>query len=123
MRNLLDPEVGQFRVIDDKVVQRFGWAGDGTCGFFSVPSPIDHATMMVVASSGFGWDHVSVSRRKRCPNWTEMKYIKCLFFYPSDVVMQLHVAESDHIDVHHNCLHLWRPRNATIPLPPAEMVA
>jgi len=28
-----------------------------------------------------------------------------------------------HLNLHKNCLHLWRPQNAEIPRPPAWMVA
>jgi hypothetical protein len=78
---------------------------------------------MVIASSDDGWDHVSVSRRNRCPNWPEMAYIKKLFFQKDVTVMELHVPESQHINLHPNCLHLWCPQDAEIPRPPAYMVA
>jgi hypothetical protein len=80
--------------------------------------------MRVIASDGAGWDHVSVSRVNRCPNWPEMEYVKRLFFAPHEVCMQLHVAESEHLSVHNYCLHIWRPNDGTkIPQPPALMVA
>lgn len=101
----------------------YGWAGDETCGVFTVPSPIDGAGLRVIASSGEGWDHVSVSRKNRCPNWPEMDHIKRLFFCDDEVAMQLHVATKDHISFHPHCLHIWRPNDGTvIPLPPAEFV-
>lgn len=61
---------------------KMGWEGDSTCGAFSIPSPIDGAPLMVIASQGAGWDHVSVSRVNRCPNWPEMEKIRRLFFLP-----------------------------------------
>jgi hypothetical protein len=100
-----------------------GWSGDETCGAFEVPSPIDKAPLMIVASSGNGWDHVSVSRANRCPNWPEMTHVRRLFFRDDETVMQLHVPEADHINVHPHCLHLWRPQQAEIPRPPGWMVA
>lgn len=100
----------------------WGWGGDESCGMFVIPSEIDKAPMMVVASVGNGWDHVSVSRRNRCPNWTEMEQVKHLFFRDEEVAMQLHVPKSDHISFHPYCLHLWRPLDAEIPRPPAWMV-
>ena len=101
----------------------WGWGGDETCGAFSVPSPIDRAPMVVVASSGEGWDHVSVSRVNRCPNWTEMEHVKRLFFRDDETAMQLHVPLSEHINVHPHCLHLWRPNDGrAIPMPPKEFV-
>jgi hypothetical protein len=37
-------------------------------------------------------------------------------------VMQLHPARVDYINFHPHCLHLWRPVDATIPLPPSCLV-
>jgi len=77
----------------------------------------------VVASFGDGWDHVSVSLDKpRCPTWGEMCFIKDLFFEPEEVVMQLHPARSEYIDVHPHCLHLWKPQSTTIPTPNKGLV-
>lgn len=121
MRNLrlLDA----YRDSGRRVIAHYGSAGDDTCGVFDVPSPLDAQSMRVVASSGEGWDHVSVSRRNRCPNWQEMEHIKRLFFRDSETAMQLHVPPSEHLSLHPYCLHLWRPLNCDIPKPPAIMVA
>ena len=75
---------------------------------FRVPSCIDRAALIVIATVGGGWDHVSVSRPYRPPNWAEMNQVKDLFFEATETVMQLHVPAADHVDVHLNCLHLWR---------------
>lgn len=76
----------------------------------------------VIASHGLDWDHVSVSLETRCPNWREMSHIKSLFWEDDEVVMQLHVAKKDHINIHPYCLHLWKPQTDKIPLPPNFMV-
>lgn len=76
----------------------------------------------VIASSGEGWDHVSISLPGRCPTWSEMSAFKDLFFEPEDAVMQLHPPVSDYVNLHPFCLHLWRPLEAEIPLPPSWMV-
>ena len=99
-----------------------GWNGDDTCGAFLVQSPIDRATLRIVASAGGGWDHVSVSRKNRCPNWLEMEHVKRLFFKDDETAMQLHVPPSDHINNHPHCLHLWRPADGNIPRPPKEFI-
>ena len=96
--------------------------GDETCGAFLLRSPVDGGTLRVVASSGEGWDHVSVSRAGRCPTWPEMEYIKRLFFRDDETVMQLHVPPADHVNMHPHCLHLWRPLTSEIPRPPAILV-
>jgi hypothetical protein len=121
MRNLhcLD----HYRDVSDGVVAYYGNIGDESVGIFNVPSPTDHRPMRIVASSGEGWDHVSVSLRNRCPNWSEMEHVKRLFFKDDETAMQLHVPPSDHISVCHSCLHLWRPHDIEIPRPPAWMVA
>jgi hypothetical protein len=120
MRNLhlLDT----YRDRSPAVKQHYGSFGDDQVGVFLVPSPVDRKPMRVIATSGLGWDHVSVSRSTRCPNWQEMEHIKRLFFKEEEVAMQLHVAPKDHISVHPFCLHLWRPLDAEIPLPPSMMV-
>lgn len=70
----------------------------------------------------YAWDHISVSARKRCPNWFEMSHIKSIFFAEDETVMQLHVPESEHIDLHPYTLHLWRPLLVPIPRPPSGAV-
>jgi hypothetical protein len=99
-----------------------GWNGDETCGMFVLPSPIDGQALRVIASSSDDWEHVSVSRQSRTPNWPEMDYIKRRFFNDDETVMQLHVPPDEHINYHPNCLHLWRPQQVAIPRPPGWMV-
>lgn len=95
---------------------------EDTSGAFAIPSPVDRQKLLVIASTAHGWDHVSVSRRNRCPNWDEMETVKRAFFEPHEVAMQLHVTPDQHISIHPNCLHLWRPQAVEIPLPPLELV-
>lgn len=97
--------------------------GDETCGAFLVPHRHTGVELKVIASSGDGWDHVSVSLPNRCPNWLELEFVKRLFFREEETAMQLHVPPSDHVNLHPYCLHLWRPQAAEIPRPPAWMVA
>lgn len=124
MRNLLLPAFDESRDCSPSTIDYCGDAGDQGNGLFNIASPIDGANLKVIASDGGGWDHVSVSRRNRCPNWTEMDFIKRVFFLPDEVAMQLHVAESEHLSLHPYCLHIWRPNDGSaIPLPPSIMVA
>lgn len=101
----------------------YGINGDSENGLFDVPCPATAGTLSVIASCGAGWEHVSVSMNNRTPNWTEMDYIKRLFFRDDESAMQLHVPVNDHISRHPNCLHLWRPIEIDIPRPPSFMVA
>ena len=120
MRNLRLLDL--YRCTVPAIVKYFGGIGDHETGVFEVPSKIDKAPMRVIASNGLEWDHVSVSRRNRTPNWAEMAQIKDLFFHDDETVMQLHVPASDHINDHPHCLHLWRPHKMAIPRPPACLV-
>lgn len=79
--------------------------------------------LLILVSNGEGWDHVSVSLEDRCPTWEEMEFVKRLFFYPDEVCMQLHVAASKHLSFMPYCLHIWKPQNQQIPMPPSIMVA
>lgn len=93
----------------------------GNDGLFMVT--IGRRELKVIASDGGGWEHVSISLPDRCPKWEEMSRIKRMFWDKDDVVMQLHVADSNHINMHPYCLHLWRPIDGrTIPIPPSYMV-
>jgi hypothetical protein len=110
------------RITDSAMRERYGGVGDRGCGAFRVPSAVDRMELLVIASDGQGWDHVSVSRYDRCPTWAEMEQIKRLFFKDDETAMQLHVPPEDHVSVCRFCLHLWRPQDREIPRPSALMV-
>jgi hypothetical protein len=93
----------------------------GNNGLFLLPSG-EGVMLSVVASDGLGWDHVSVSLPDRCPTWEEMEYVRKLFFRGDEWVMQLHAPTEKNINFHPHCLHLWRPQQAAIPIPPSTMV-
>jgi hypothetical protein len=86
--------------------------------------PCNGVSLRVIAASGLGWDHVSVSLPDRTPTWAEMHFVKRAFFEDHETAMQLHPPESDYVNQHPHCLHLWRPRSKlkAIPLPPKAMV-
>lgn len=91
-------------------------------GAFRVP--FQGRTLLVVASFGLGWDHLSVSliRGNRPPNWAEMEHVKRLFFKDDEWAMQLHAPPSQHISIHPHVLHIWRSQTYPIPIPPRLMV-
>lgn len=72
----------------------------------------------VVVEDGGGWEHVSVSLPDRCPTWEEMSFVKRLFWDAEDCVIQYHPPESDYVNNHPYCLHLWRPTGIELPRPP-----
>lgn len=111
-----------YRSRDRAIVERYGSTGDGKNGAFVVPSPIDRQPLRIIASSDLGWDHVSVSRKNRAPNQTELDYIHRLFFRDDETAVQFFVPAREHINEHPHCLHLWRPLDASLPKPPVIMV-
>ena len=118
MRNL--------RELDEYRVKLPGWSGDAGCGAFMLPSPKDGKPLAILASDGDDWEHVSVSRSDRVPNWYEMEHVRRKFFKDDECVMQLHVPVADYVDGHTHghphCLHMWRPQKLDIPRPPKWMV-
>lgn len=100
----------------------YGNLGDSKNGAFKVY--VEGKSFFVIASSGGGWEHVSVhpKNQKRCPTWEEMCAVKDMFFELEEVVMQLHPAHSEYVSNHPYCLHLWRPLEREIPLPPVKFV-
>lgn len=99
---------------------------DGNNGYFFIPSPNAGRTLIVIASDGRGWEHVSVRAMKgngdHVPYWDEMCFIKDTFWDDEDVVMQLHPKKSEYVNNHRSVLHLWRPIGQTIPTPPSILV-
>jgi hypothetical protein len=98
----------------------------GNNGAFLLSSPEPGWSLVVIASDGMGWEHVSVrahqGKRSRIPTWKEMAHAKDTFWTDEDLVMQLHPRKSDYINVHPHVLHLWRPIDQNIPTPPGVCV-
>lgn len=102
-------------------------------GYYSIKHhKIANYYYVVVASSGLGWDHVSVhlTEKKgnewklvqRTPTWAEMCWIKDFFFAPDEVAIQFHPRKEDYVNVHPYVLHLWRPHGVEMPTPELIMV-
>lgn len=96
-------------------------ASYGNNGAFMVKLKLGQV-VNVVASDGAGWEHVSVSRRDRCPTWDEMCQVKDLFWGPDDCVVQYHPPKRDYVNIHPYCLHLWRQVGVEFPQPDSLMV-
>ncbi len=97
--------------------------GSGPNGLFYVRASPRLPKLKVIISNGLGWEHASVSAPGRCPIWSEMQWVKEQFWEPEDVVMQIHPADSQYVSYHPYCLHMWRPLDDEIPLPPLWMIA
>lgn len=82
--------------------------------------------VLVIASPGPEWEHVSVSMtgrsvRKRLPTWREMCEIKAIFWSSAEAVVQYHPTAAEYVD-YFEALHLWRPLQAELPTPPPSLV-
>lgn len=99
---------------------------DGLNGVFFVQLPRNQKLKVIASDGGMPgeerWEHVSVSRKDRCPSWEEMCHVKDLFWEDDDCVVQYHPPRADWISNHQFCLHLWRPAGAELPRPPSMMV-
>ena len=81
------------------------------------------ATLDVVSPKE-AWEHVSVvaheqAASSRIPTWDEMCWVKRQFWQPDEVGFQIHPKESDYVNVHNHCLHIWRPVGVVMPEPPS----
>ena len=94
----------------------------GNNGAFIYHDLVKRNTFKCIASDGAGWEHVSVSMPTRTPTWKEMCMIKKLFWGKEDCVIQFHPRESEYINYHSHCLHLWRPTNGVFPRPNPALV-
>src|SRR3954463_6943988 len=79
---------------------RFG--SDARCGnngAFVVPGPERHKLFCIVSDQD-GWEHVSISlhNKARLPVWTEMCFVKDLFWDEDEVVIQYHPAKADYVN-------------------------
>lgn len=78
----------------------------------------------IIASTGAGWEHVSVSPEKMrtVPSWDDMCMIKDIFFKDDEAVIQIHPPKAEYINNVPNCLHLWRCTYKEMVLPPSILV-
>lgn len=97
-------------------------------GVFLVPGPSGRE-LKIIADNGKdpggagGWEHVSVSiKGKHPPNWQEMCWVKDHFWPDDETVLQFHPQRSHYVNIHPNCLHLWRQVGVNHPLPPQVLV-
>jgi hypothetical protein len=99
---------------------------DGNNGVFWVLLPRSQKLKVLASDGGMpgerAWEHVSVSRKDRCPTWEEMCIVKSLFWDDDDCVVQYHPPRADWISNHTYCLHMWRPVGIELPRPPSMMV-
>ena len=108
----------------------------GMYGCFTIPlKDQKHVADCVVSAGdlpeckveGIDWEHVSVKIiykdsknkwQKRVPRWEEMCEVKDLFWKEDEAVIQVHPAKKDYVNFNENVLHLWRPVDGNLRLPP-----
>lgn len=101
------------------------WRGKN-CGVFYFRRFSD--TFAMIADDGVvsesGWEHITVVKQgsSHPPSWEEMCWVKSLFWRDDECVLQYHPPRADYIDDHPCVLHLWRPTDGVIPVPPKELV-
>lgn len=119
MKKTVPPELEKGRITVGRMAT---CAEDGFNGAFRVK--VRGKTYILLISDGGGWEHVSVEvgSAKRIPTWEEMCRIKDLIWNEDEVVIQIHPAKKDYVMVHYYVLHLWRPVDQEIPLPPKIFV-
>lgn len=94
----------------------------GNNGIFLVPN--DQAGLIVIASDGGGWEHVSVSRAmsRDLPSWYELVMVKNLFWDEEETVVQFIPKKSEHRSIG-EVLHMWKKCGHEYELPHGIMIA
>lgn len=71
-----------------------------------------------------GWEHCSIMPydKKIMPSWNDMCKLKNMFWSEEEAVVQYHPRKADYVNTATNCLHLWKPTEQEMPLPPKEFV-
>lgn len=71
-----------------------------------------------------GWEHVSIMPydKRKTPTWDDMCKLKSMFWTEDEAVVQYHPRKEDYVNMAKNCLHLWKPTEQELPLPPKQFV-
>ncbi|MCI1244486.1 MAG: hypothetical protein LKG11_00800 [Bacilli bacterium] len=104
--------------IPNLVVKR----SDDVGGFFGYwTDPLTQKRWNVCFSSYGGWEHLSVSGRKT-PDWDLVCRFKDMFWREDEACVEYHPRKEDYVNNCETCLHIWRPTEEPLPLPPPEYV-
>src|SRR5665213_285707 len=77
-------------------------ANDPEGGWFRIP--YNSIFINCLATAGRNWEHAAITlsspnrRILRCPFWSEMQFVKLLFWEAEDCCMQLHPPESEYVN-------------------------
>jgi hypothetical protein len=75
-----------------------------------------------IFSHQLGWEHLSVSMPGKTPTWDQMCVMKDIFWNEDEACVEYHPKKEDYVNNHQHCLHIWKPTNETLPLPPSILV-
>jgi hypothetical protein len=116
MKNLYLNEINKYRI------NFRGHLGNEKCGFFIIP--YKNNCYKNIISSYNNWEHLSTSivDVNRTPTWDEMCYFKDFFFNEEECLIQYHPAKKDYVNTHPYVLHMWKPIDEEIKMPPKYMV-
>lgn len=68
------------------------------------------------------WEHLSVSMPNKTPSWDQMCMMKNIFWNEDEACAEYHPKKEDYVNNHKHCLHIWKPTNEVLPLPPSILV-
>jgi len=120
MKRTIPPELSKGRVVTGPLGTP---SGRDPVGAFITIAP-DKKPIQIISSISDGWEHVSVTyfRKKKTPGWDVMCFVKNLFWEADETVVQFHPPQSEYVNNHAYVLHLWKPTEHTISLPPSILV-
>lgn len=99
---------------------------DGANGAFIIKGPTKEI-LRIIACDGtdpdaLEWEHVSISCGSRPPFWSEMCFVKNLFWEEEECVIQFHPPKSQYVNCHPFTLHLWRHTKNNFPTPSTHLI-
>ena len=75
-----------------------------------------------IFSYQLGWEHLSVSMPSKTPSWEQMCIMKDIFWNKDETCIEYHPREEDYVNNHEHCLHIWKPTEEILPIPPSLLV-
>ncbi len=121
MKSKIDPKLLMSRL---KKIRGKAGCIDGAY-VLSAPSGRRLNIIASIGDSTYRWEHVSVSVSgslfTETPTWEEMCYVKSIFWDDNECVIQFHPPSKENISIA-EALHMWRPWDENVPMPPPVMV-
>ena len=95
---------------------------DGFGGYRT--DPVDRRVYSVIFSWGGGWEHLSISpiTKKQMPSWDLMCRMKDMFWEENETCVEYHPAKENYVNNMPYCLHIRKPINQELPIPPSIFV-